>query len=371
MLLFTTSPGRYRPSKWIFTDLLISGWTTENYEKHIPPGITNIVEMFYWDTIDHRLVYHIKAVRNGRWFGCTSRDALHYNINKTKGNSQYRFIPVDETRNIYQIESAYPSKNRGKRTAVVQLEGEMRLQLQRDHQLAASFEFIMIDNKGSTMQFVLKYVDSEGASFLVGTHKTHKYKWSMLHPVDPQKDIHQMLDNEHIFYYSLEAMDLFKDLEDRKYAIYSLHSQRYMAYQESVSGECYETYGNDEWKLHSSVQFEQVSDNHDDVYFIKNMYKDNRQGHYLGFDDQKLVRYFGHKSLRAMWRVSFVQKHNVSVPNDRNTFGMIPFKVYGFYEGAEAEGGWLMAREEDWRNSLSANESDAFMYSPMLIPPNC
>ena len=65
------------------------------------------------------------------------------------------------------------------------------------------------------MKFVLKHVDSEGTQYVVGTQKTPKYEFNMLHPVKDQdvnhENIHKILQqNEYVFCYTLEAKSLAK-----------------------------------------------------------------------------------------------------------------------------------------------------------------
>ena len=234
------------------------------------------------------------------------------------------------------------------------------------------------------MKFVLKYVDWEGKQYVVGTRKTPKYEWNMLHPVKDEdvthENIHKILQqNEYVFCYTLEAMKPSKDLLEKMFAIYSWKSQRFMAYQQNALGECSETYTHDHCIVESAVQFERVSEQRDDLYYIKNVFNHrravrsgrynltDRTGHYLGFDEEKVVKYFSEESDRAMWRVSFVPNHDSSYPKDERVCNLMLFKAYGFYEGAEEHGGWLMARKKDSRNVLSSNESDAFVYAPLLV----
>ena len=56
---------------------------------------------------------------------------------------------MDEARNVYQIECAYGDQNVRHRTAVVERGGRLRLRLMEDHIMAASFELVMVDNKGT------------------------------------------------------------------------------------------------------------------------------------------------------------------------------------------------------------------------------
>ena len=167
-------PRKQRPSKWILTDLLIIGWTKKNHDGHIPTEITNVIEMMYW-CFDYRFAYHIQVDRNKKYFGNITASNWHRQIydQNRKEVSVYRLIPMDEARNIYQIESAYGDKNVCHRTAVVEHGGESLLRLVEDHSLAASFEFVLVDND-TAMKFVLKYVDSEGTQYVVGTQKTPK-----------------------------------------------------------------------------------------------------------------------------------------------------------------------------------------------------